>query len=240
MVRYLTNAVVVLLVAGFVAGCGNVPTSSLVPTSTPEPDPGVLLQRAAEELLSLDTVAFTLDHVTGTTVLFPGLEMSRAAGVVEIPDNSRLQIDAEAALMNAFVEVNIVTLGERAYMTDFISGEWRSVPVESLPINLAGFGQTLADIIDSMDVPRWMETVELDGRGVDLVAGRVTSGDLAGLVPKAAEDFPVELELWLDRESGLLRQVRITGQVVSTDIPETVRLLRLSAFDAPVTIIPPN
>ena len=106
--------------------------------------------------------------------------------------------------------------------------------------NQAGFGQTLADIIDAMDVPRWMETVELDGRAVDLVAGRVTSGDLAGLVPRAGEDFPVELELWLDRESGLLWQVRITGQVVSTDMPETVRLLRLSAFNAPVTISPPN
>ena len=200
----------------------------------------MLLQRAAEALVGLDSVAFTLEHVAGDTVLFPGLTMSRAAGVVEIPDNSRLKIDAEATLMSAFVEINIVTIGQRAYMTDFISGEWVAVPIETLPISLAGFGEMLADILNAMDDPRWVEKIDFEGHETDLVSGQVTSGDLGGLVPRAGEDFPVELELWLLRESGLLQRARITGQVVPTDVPETVRVLQLGEFNVPVTISPPN
>ena len=229
-----------LMIVALAMACGTPPTPTVAPTPTPEPDPRVLLQRAGEELLALETVAFTLEHVTGTTVLFPGLEMSGAEGVVQLPDNSLLEIDAEALLMSAFVEISIVTLGEQAYMTDFVSGEWRSVPLDTLPINLAGFGETLAHIVEALDQPRWVETVKVDGKDSHLVAGVVTSANLGGLVPRVGEGFPVELELWLDLASGLLLQARITGQVVATDVPGTVRLLRLREFNVPVSISPPT
>jgi len=48
------------------------------------------------------------------------------------------------------------------------------------------------------------------------------------------------LELWLDREQGLLQQVHIIGRVVPTDDSDTVRQLSLEDINQPVDISPPG
>lgn len=239
----LVGALVALLLAVTLFGCGGLPTATPTeppPTPTPLPDPEALLRRAADGLLTLETAEFSLEHEVGTTVLFPGLEMDRAAGVVELPAKSQFTVDAVAALQGAFVEVEIITIDGDAYMTDMVSGQWRAVPAMMVPISLSNLGETLVEILDAMDSPRWAGTIDLDGEPAHLVEGSVTSGDLKGLAPAAGTGHPVDLRLWLDVETGILKQARIAGQVVDTDMPETVRVLRLGGFDAPVTISRPN
>ena len=239
----IVGALVALLLAVILPGCGGLPTATPTeppPTPTPLPDPQALLRRAVDGLLSLKTAEFSLEHEAGTTLLFPGLEMDRAAGVVELPGRSQFMVDAVAALQGTFVEVEIITFDGDAFMTDMMSGKWRAVPVMMVPITLSNLGETLVEILDAMDSPRWAGTADLDGEPAHLVEGSVTSGDLKGLAPAAGTGYPVDLRLWLDVESGMLMQARIAGQVVDTDLPETVRLLRLGGFDAPVTITRPN
>ena len=79
-------------------------------------------------------------------------------------------------------------------------------------------------------------------RGVDTlrIKGQIASQGLSELVPGAGEDFPVDLELWLDREQGLLQQVHIIGRVVPTDDSGTVRQLSLEDINQPVDISPPG
>ena len=241
----IVGALVALLLAVILPGCGGLPTATPTeppptPTPTPLPDPQALLRRAADGLLALKTAEFSLEHEAGTTLLFPGLEMDRAVGVVELPSKSQFKVDAVAALQGAFVEVEIITIDGDAYMTDMVSGQWRAVPVMMVPITLSNLGETLVEILGAMDSPRWEGTADLDGAPAHLVEGSVTSGDLKGLAPGAGTGYPVELRLWLDVETGMLKQARIAGQVVDTDLPETVRVLRLGNFDAPVTITRPN
>ena len=236
---YLWVAVVIIL-AVHQAGCAGSPSPT--PATTPEPplDPQAALRRAVTRLLQLESLAFTLEHQTGTTALFPGLEMSRASGVVDIPDSFRLRVEAESAFPRSFVEINIVTIEGRAYMTDFVSGEWREVPLEALPINLGNFGQSLADIVESVEGPMLVGTENLQGIDTHRIKGRVRSDDLGALVPGAGEGFEVELELWLDQDGGLLRQALITGQVLPSDIPGAQRLLTLDDIDLPVDISAPK
>ena len=239
----LVGALVALLLALTLPGCGQLPTATPAeppPTPTPLPDPEALLRRAADGLLLLKTAEFFLEHEAGTTMLFPGLEMDRAAGVVELPGRSQFTVDAVATLQGTFVEVEIITIDGDAYMTDMVSGQWRAVPVMMVPITLSNLGETLVEILDAVDSPHWAGTAELDGAAAHLVEGSVTSGDLRGLAPGAGTGYPVDLRLWLDVETGMLKQARIAGQVVDTDLPETVRVLRLGGFDAPVTITRPN
>ena len=243
--RPLLSRLVGVLLAVALFGCGGQPAATpteppRTPTPTPLPDPQALLRRAADGLLALETAEFSLEHEAGTTMLFPGLEMDRAAGVVELPARSRFTVDAVAALQGAFVEVEIITIEGDAYMTDLVSGQWRAVPPMMVPITLSNLGETLAAILDAMDSPRWAGTTELDRAPAHLVEGGVTSGDLKGLAPAAGAGYPVDLRLWLDAQTGMLKQARIAGQVVDTDLPETVRVLRLGGFDAPVTITRPN
>ncbi len=111
--------------------------------------------------------------------------------------------------------------------------------MELLPVNFADLGQTLSAILGSIQSPSWVGTESLAERPVYLVQGRVDSGDLSRLVPNAALGFDVMLELWLEQSSGLLLRVVITGQVISTDISDAVRVLSLDDIDVPVEIIPP-
>ena len=228
------------LVLSYAAACG--PAATPIPTATIEPplDPEAILALAVTNLLSLNSAAFVLEHQIGSTELLPGLVMKKATGVVDIPDRLRLKVEAEVAAPRTFVEINVIIIGEQAYMTDFFSGQWRMVPPESLPVNFLDFGQTLADIVDAVTEPALSGVEEVEGRQHQRITGLVPSEGLASLVPGAVAGLEVKLELWVDREDGLLRRVLITGPVVPGDVPETVRLLSIDDVNVPVDIVPPE
>jgi len=235
----LCLAMAAMLLAQAMA-CGSLPSPTPTPTPKPTPDPQVTLRRAVSLVLEMESAAFTLEHQAGSTILFPGLEMSKASGVVDIPDRIRLRVEAQSTIPRAFVEINVVIIGDQAWMTDFISGQWRQVPLESLPVTFSDLGRTLADIIEAVRDPRLVGSQELEGRDTYRIEGRVQSEDLAALVPGAGEGFEVVLMLWLDQDDGLLRRVLITGQVVPSDIPGAVRLLTLEDINLPVDITVPE
>ena len=63
---------------------------------------------------------------------------------------------------------------------------------------------------------------------------------MAPLVPEAAEGFVLTMDLWIGEKKSLLRRVRIEGQILSTDQPDLVRVLRIRDFDEPVEITLPQ
>ena len=229
----LGGLVAVLVVLSHAAGCGSAPTP--IPTATLEPPPD-----PKANLLGLKSAAFTLEHRIGSTMLLPGLVMKKATGVVDIPDRLRLTVEAEVAAPRTFVEINVIVIGEQAFMTDFFSGQWRTVPLESLPVNFLDFGQTLAGIVDAVAEPVLSGVEEIKGRKHQRITGLVPSEALAALVPGAAEGLEVKLELWIDREDSLLSRVLITGPVLNGDVPETVRVLTIDDVNVPVDITPPE
>ena len=235
-------AVAAVLLLGVGVACGTTePTATHVPTPTGVPevlDPVVILQEATEQLLALESASFVLEQQTGTTRLFPGLEMSRASGAVELPDRAELKVEAELAAPRSYVEINIVTIEDKAYMTDFITGQWGEVPIESLPFTLHGMGHTLAGIVEQMKQPELLERPA--GAEDHLIRGQLKSQHLLGLIPGAAQDLDVTLELSLSRSDSLLRQALITGQVLATDVVDAVRVLTLSDINGPITIIAPE
>ena len=210
--------------------------------STQEPlDAKEALRGAVNEMLELETASFVLEHLKGATVLIPGfLEMRKASGVVDIPDRFLVKVEAETVRPRSFVEINVVTILDQAYITDLISGEWREVDPDSLPFTLTNLGKTLADIIEAVDAPAFIASERLRGYDTYRIQGRIQSQDLLSLVPGAGEGFDVQLDLWLEQSGSLLLQVLITGKVVSTDQADTVRRLTLDDINVPVDITPPK
>ena len=219
-----------------ITACGS---ATLTPPALPKVDPREMLREAVTKLLQLESAAFTLEHEKGSTTLFPGLEMTKASGVVDIPDRFRLTVEAESAFPRSFIKIDVVTIEETAYMTDIISGNWRQIGVEVLPFRFVNLGQTLADIIEAIREPELTGSENIRGFDTYRVKGSILSQDLSALVPGSGDDFDVELELWLQEESNLLRQVKISGMVVPTDIPGAIRLLTLDDLNVPVEILPP-
>ena len=228
-----------MLFTALAVSCGEgTPTQGRSPAQAV--DARQILRQAVDEVLQLESAAFTLEHLTGTTTLFPGLEMSKAFGVVDIPDKFRITVEAEAAFPRSFVEIKVVTIGDQAYMTDVITGQWLEVSLGVLPIDLSDLGRTLADIIAAVEAPSHINDELLNGIDSHHINGRVQSQDLAGLVPGAGQGFDVQLDLWLEQSRSLLMKVLITGKVVATDSQDTVRVLTLKDFNLPVEITAPR
>ena len=218
------------------------------PSNTPQPEPTVapfdareVLQAVVTELSELESGAFVLEHLKGSTDLIPGLVvMHKASGVVAIPDRVRITVEGETVLPRSFVEVGVVTIGDQAYMTDFITGKWQEVAIESLPFVPRNLGLTLADIVKAVEQPTLVGLERRMDMDTHHIQGRVQSQALAGLVPGAGQGFEVKLDLWLEESSHFLLQALIWGMVVPTDQPDTLRQLTLSDINVPVEISPPE
>ena len=217
------------------AACGTPPA----PTPEPPPNPRVLLDRAAERLVALRTVAFDLQHQEGSTQLFPGVEMTRAFGETEIGKGFRFTVEAQ--LGSSYFETHAVVLDERTYMTNFLTGSWEEVAHGSLPFNFSNVGQSLADVLENVRDPDLLGEEPIDGKDAYRIRGSSWSEDLRVLVPNAGDGHDVVMELWVDRDTGALAYATLTGPLVDTDAPEVVRTLALTGLDQPVEIaIPPG
>lgn len=197
------------------------------------------MELAVDELLALESASFNLEHLEGTSELFPGVLMSRAYGEVLIPDRFRVTVEAESQFPRSYIEISIITIEDTSYMTGIFGGRWGEVPTESLPFNLSGLGRTLADIVAAVELPRALGAERVNGVETLHIKGEIASEDLSGLVPGAGEGFPVVLDLWLSRLDSRLVQVLITGQVMPSDLETTVRKLTLDDINLPVVINPP-
>ena len=198
------------------------------------------MRQAVGQLLALESAAFSLDHLEGSTVLVPGVLMTKVSGEVSIPDRFRVTVEAESEFPKSYIEINIISIDDTAYMTDIFSGRWNQISVGSLPFNLSGLGKTLADIVEAVEMPRVLGEEHLRGVNTLHIQGEVASEDLSELVPGSGDGFPVRLDLWLDRSQGLLQQVHIIGRVVPSDAPNTFRELTLEDINQPVNIEAPG
>jgi len=206
----------------------------------PDIDPAPAMVRAVAQLLDMESASFTLDHLKGSTVLVPGVLMTKVSGEVSIPDRFSVTVEAESESPKSYIEISIITIDDTAYMTDILSGRWNQISADSLPFNLSGLGQTLADIVNAVREPTGVGEEEMHGVDTLHIEGQIDSEDLSELVPGAGQGFPVQLELWLDRNQGLLQQVHIIGRVVPTDETNTLRQLTLEDINQPVVIEPPG
>ena len=227
-----------LLAVGLVVACNSEKVTQ-PPNATAGIDVQSAMEQAVGQLLALESAAFNLEHLEGATELFPGVLMTKAYGEVLIPDRFRVTVEAESQFPRSYIEISIITIDDTSYMTSIFSGRWSEVSTDSLPFNLSGLGQTLADIVAAVQTPRALRAERLNGVDILHIKGEIASEDLSGLVPGAGEGFTVGLDLWLE-PNGLLRQVHIVGRVMPTDDVNTVRQLTLDNINLPVTINPPS
>lgn len=228
----------VLLFASVFAACEPEPPT---PTATAEPvDPREVLQRTVGELTALQSVSFDLAHVVGSTNILPGVLMNRAYGTAVVPGAFEVTVESELLFPRSYLEIGMVTVDGASYMTNILSGDWEEVDVEALPINLTQLGVTLAGIVERVQSPELLGEERVDGADIYRIEGNIVSEALKELVPTAGTGFPVTLEIWVEQGSGMLRQARITGQVVVTDVEDAERMLTLDKANEPVNIEAPE
>ena len=129
-----------LLLALAAVGCGGAAGTVApgpTPTATPLPDPAAILRGAAGRVAAAESLGFVLEHPAGATELAPGLLLVRAEGAANAPDKFRVNL--ELAASGSFLELAVVGIGERAWMTNLFSGEWEAVSAAALPVRWDDF-----------------------------------------------------------------------------------------------------
>ncbi len=235
----IVGAALLVLVA---VGCGAAPAQTPTPPPTERRvDSGEVVQKASAALAAVDSAGFVLEHLSGATELIPGLvEVHKFYGVVDTPDKVQVTMEGMTIRPASFVKVDVIAIGDTAYMTDFITGSWREVPIESLPFLPTNLNNVMAEIVAALEQPTLVGPEQLGDTDTYHVRGNIKSQELGGLIPRAEEGFDVAFELWVDRSSYDLVQALLSGQVVSSDPAGTVRQLTLYDINVPVDISPPE
>ena len=205
------------------------PTPSPTPTPTPPPDPRALLARGSQQLADEQYLDFTLEHPVGSTPLATGLMLARAEGVASLPDRFRLGLDMEAS--GTVFKLDVIVVGENAYMTNLFSGAWEPAPKQQIPFRFDFVAESITALLAGMEGPTLMGESDLEGSPAYHIQGAGPTQALSQLIPGALPDATIPVEVWVDKADGRLRQVQLTGPLVTDDLPDTVRVVRVGALD---------
>jgi hypothetical protein len=225
----LTLVVVALGLLG--AGCG------LLRPEEREPSAAEIVARAAEAIERVETVHFRLEVAGGTAEIVTGLQMTSAEGDVARPDRLRMQVNARAA--NVPVQVELVAIGERRWLTNPLTKRWTALPGQFALAPVLDPERGVANLIRRLSGLVKLPNETLDGQAVYHLRGTAAAADLAALAGAQGGGGSVAAEAWIGVQDFLPRQVRIEGAVVSGEPAGLVRVLKLSGFNAPVSIEPP-
>ena len=185
----------------------------------------------------LDTFRFHLTHKGGGTPIFAGIVMQEALGDVAKPD--RLRVELSGTLGQFFIKVELITVGDDAFLTNPLAGAWESLPQNVSPLGYFNPRQGIAAIMSQVT------EVVLEGKETDretpyIIIGNVPSEALKPLLGNVAEGELVEVRLKIETESLRLLEARFSGVVTPGEKPGIVRNIALSRFNQSVAIEPPT
>ena len=211
------------------------PTPSPSPTPTPVPiDPQALLRESGSVMEGLKSFQFRLEHKSGNTPLIANLVVNEAEGQVIKPD--KIAADFKGAFGAFVIKSSLITVGDTSYMTNPLTGQWEGAPGNVSPLGFFNPSRGIADMMSGMDELKVLP----DGKGVHRLAGRLPAEALAPLVGSTVKGATVAVDLTIDAKDFYLLEVVIDGRLTEAEPDGTVRVLKLSRFNDPFTIEPPQ
>ena len=218
-------------------------TPTVVPTPTPTPNPDTslndLLSSAAGKLAAISTVKFQMIDELESGAKFFGMTLKNVEGEVRSPDRFRMVVAVETPNFG-FVEIEMLAVGEQAYMKFSEDAPWAPLPLDQVPFNFGGIGVALSELLLSLGDPSIAGRESIGGAGAVRVDGNIVSQDLSGLITSVDPGHAVTLTFWIDETEHTMRQLRIDGKIYNDDEPGTKRLVSIMDVNVPVDIQLPD
>lgn len=233
----IKNFTLIIITIIFVFTLATLPACSEEEQTSPSLNASEVISSSIEEMNAISSFHFELLHQGGRTPIAMGLELEEAEGDVVKPD--KLKTTVLAALRGMLVEVEVITIEVTTYMTNPLSKQWELVPGEFSAISIfdpnAGITSILQDIVNATVV----ESEEEDKTDSYHIQGELPSESLRPITLSSVEGVNVSADVWVDRESFLINQIRIEGQITETEKPGIIRILKLSDYNKVVEITSP-
>lgn len=199
-----------------------------------------LLEEAAEQWSDTDTVHFDL-NVDGTTYLDVNetIELDSVEGDLKRPDQA--QADASVDIGFASFDVGLIVIGDDAYMTNFLTGNWERAPSNFAfnPALLFDEERGIGDVLESMTDVELGDESTVGGTRATEVTGFVDQQDISQLVGGSLDGDQISVTLWIDASSGDLLRINLS-EPDDVDGDPTTWIIEFSDHNDPVTIEEPD
>ena len=237
--RGLSITVLMMGFLFFAAACEAEPTPTAAPT--PELSLSDLLSRVGEKLAAMSTAKFQMVEEVESGAQFFGTTFKSMEGEVKAPDSFRMLVDVVAPGFG-FVQIEMLAVGDQAFMKFSKDAPWTPLPLEQVPFNFGGVGITLSELLPIIKDAAITGREALGDVQAIRVEGNILSEELSNLIRSVDSGHAVALTLWIDEDEHTLRQmqVRIAGQVYDDDAPGTIRMLTIGGVNTPVDIQLPD
>ena len=128
----------------------------------------------------------------------------RFSGDFQLPDRADGKL--QFALGLALLELEIVTIGEQAYITNPETGVW-----EQYPLFLTGLPDPYDLVLPPSDIARYSDIEMVKEQTIDGVPTQHIRGLLRATVLGSSYDG-LFTDMWIGKEDGLLRRLSVSGK----------------------------
>ena len=214
-------------------------TSASASSVGPKPTTQQLITTLQKNFRSVTAFHVVMQTQNLGTVKQSQVQIRSASGDIIMPDKIKAQ--ATVILSGQAVIVNLISIGDTQYITDPITGQWRTIKGVLDPrtltnpntgiISLVGKLQKLTAPTDDVvgGVPCWRFTGQLDAKYIAFFTG--------GGVPAGTM---LQTSACIGKADGLPYQISVTGQAAPGDTAQTVRTFNVSNYNEQIKITAPQ
>lgn len=196
--------------------------------------PKEVLDRSAEELDKATSAHFALEQQNGSVQLASGVQIVNAEGDAQRPDRLRMKFTLRLAGFSA--EAQLIAIGEELFLTNPLNGQWQKAPASTGAPRVLDKERGMSGLLRAVTDPSRVGNEAVDGAQTVHVKGRVPATAFAAMTGSQPTGDSVAGDLWVGSTDFLPRQVRLEGPIGAGDTPATVRVLKFSKYNEPVTI----
>ncbi len=235
LLQLLVTASVVVL-----SGCETAAPEGPTATPVPTPTPAELLGQASRRLAETPAVHFVLS-VDGDTFIDTGqkIRLIGAEGDLKRPDSVRTTFQAE--VIGRTVSLQLITIGEKSWTTNILTGKWEEAPLEFAyqPDILFSTQDGIGPVMGRVQNVTRLPDEKIDGTLAYHLQSTVDEAVVGPLTYYTLHGSPVTVDLWLDQKTSDLLQARMSEPAGSDRPKPAVWTLQLSHHGEDIDIDPP-
>jgi LppX_LprAFG lipoprotein len=200
------------------------------------PDAHQLISKAQAAIQKVTAYHFNLavdNPGTGGT-----LPIKTADGDIVVPD--KLKANATAVLLGSVVQVQIISIGAKQYITNPLTGEWVSTSGLLDPRTLSDPQQGVSAILGHIQNPTTPKDDNVNGTPCWSINGQLDPSYLAAMTGGGAPAGTMDtITTCIGKSDNLPYLIRISGIAAAGDSSKTIRTFKLSKFGETLTITAP-
>jgi hypothetical protein len=200
------------------------------------PDAQQLISQAQAAIQQVKSYHFnlTVDNPgTGGTLI-----IKTADGDILVPE--KLQAKANVLVVGNVVQVQIITIGDKEYVTDPITNQWMHTSGLLDPRTLSDSKTGVAAILGHIENPSTPTDANVDGTPCWSIDGKLDAQYLAGITGGGAPaGTKVNVTTCIGKSDHLPYLIKMSGIAAQGDSDKTVRTFKLSKFNESLAITAP-